>query len=369
MKTFAACILALTLVVTGIFGPVPACANGEPYPSPTPWMEYGDLLDKQVYSTDHTVLQVVLSGYFNTWSGDTVSVEISRQGAGGLVFYRETREMAFQIDIGLQPGEYLLRAYNEANEIYTPFSVVGESDLFLLTTEAVSERWGDEDYLIGVKLAWDGPVDGGPYTLTRIDSWGGVKVFENIEQSQFFDAETLPGGINTYTVSDGKRVSSPAVIDLRGFPPLEYAGNQNDRVIVMKIGDPYMYAAEDKQSAMQGKGLTRLGPIYWDDLGVVPRLMNDRTMVPIAALVRQMGGMVGWNGRKQIVTIRYDGNALEIPIGSRTVYLNGQKRSFDTPARIDRDRTLVPVRHLELLNCEVNWVGKSRSIVICYRGI
>lgn len=374
MKMFVAYILTVTTMLASIFCSTSVCTNWEPSPSPSPWVEYGTLLDKQVYSTDSVVLQVTLSGYFDISNYDSVTVEIVRKDMDDLVFSYETMEATLTIDINLQPGEYLLRAYTyrcgeDTYKVITPFSVVGMSDLFFLTTETITERFGDTDYLIGINLKWDWPADGGPYTLTRVNSYGEVKIFNNITRNQFFDGEVLPGTINTYTVSNGKRSSSPAAADLRGFPPLEYAGNKNDKIIVLKIGDPYMYTAKDKQSAMYGQGLKRLGPIYWDDLGVVPKLINNRTMVPLAALVHQMGGMVAWDGKKRIVTIRYDGNVVEIPIGSHTVYLNSQKQSFDTPARIERSRTLVPIRHLELLNCEVTWVGKTRSVILCYKGI
>lgn len=59
-------------------------------------------------------------------------------------------------------------------------------------------------------------------------------------------------------------------------------------------------------------------------------------------------------------------NTLEIPVNKETVYLNNKGRVFDTPAQIKYGRTLVPIRLLELLGCDVEWVDNSQSVVICY---
>ena len=95
-------------------------------------------------------------------------------------------------------------------------------------------------------------------------------------------------------------------------------------------------------------------------------------MIPVATLIDEMGGSASWNGDNRVVTIRLLDhttllyNTLEIPVNKKTVYLNGEGRKFNIPAQIKYGHTLVPIRLLELLGCDVEWVSDSQSIVICY---
>lgn len=408
MKTFTACILAVILTMTGAWGLVPAenvqeqtmpadiwdsiSANNDWDPAP---MDSGYLFDielgKTVYSSKDIVIRLELPDYI--LGMDPIIVDIVQENTGSTVFCREAKEPLFIIDIDLHPGDYLLCVRQDKSwsmsidsdmgwdmnqeVIYASarFSVVGTSDLFHLTGEAVAD--GDLKYpefcmLLGARLEWDGLSEGGPYTLTRIDerSWDREVIqIEDIQTNHFFDKDALPGGVYTYTVSDGKRTSNPIVLDLSEFPPLEYIGNKNDKVIVLRISDPYIYTTKDKESASKLSELKMIKPIDEKNLGVVPVISNNRTLLPIATLVKTMspGSGVAWDGGRRLVTIKIWGNVLEIPIGSKTVYINNQARTFDTPAQIEHGRTLVPVRHLELLGCEVDWVRTSRSVVICYQ--
>lgn len=401
MKKWITCIISVVIALTGICGSASAAAvqdqalaagiwaqtptNEDQSPAPTDSGYSDDIkLDKARYSAGGASIKVKLPDHL--WGASSVIVEILQQETGSIVFHSRPSEASLTIDINLHPGEYWLRARQDTvwnteqdvnyDKVYacTPFSVDGTSNLFHLTGEAVAE--GDLAHpescmLMGVRLTWDGPADGGPYTLTRIDekySDGQTTRIEDIQTNHMIDTDALPGGIYTYIVSDGERTSNPVVLDLTKFPPLEYVGNRNDQVIVLRIGDPYLYSAPDKQSASRPSALTRIKAIDEDDLGVVPMIANSRTLLPVANLVRTMGGTVHWDSRDRLVTIKIWDNTLVIPIDSNTVYLNNESRTFDTPARIEHNRTMVPIRQLELLGCEVNWHPESRSVVICYQG-
>ena len=401
VKKFTTYILVAILAVTGAWGLSPTediqgqttAANilDQVSPNndwdPAPGYIFDFELNRTVYSPKD-IIRLELPDYILEM--ESPIVDIIQEDTGSTVFFRKAEESPFIIDIDLHPGEYLLRVRQDKgwigwdaswgtsrDVVYASarFSVVGTSDLLQLTGKAVAD--GNLDYpescmLIGVRLEWDGSSDGGTYTLTRIDEgfWNQEVIqVENIQTNHFFDTGALPGGVYTYTVSDGKKTSNPIVFDLSKFPPLEYIGNKNDKVIVLRISDPYIYTAVDSVSASKLSELTIIRPIDENNLGVVPVISNGRTLVPIATLVRTMspGSGVVWDGDRQLVTIKIWGNVLEIPIGSKTVYVNNQARTFDTPARIEHGRTLVPVRHLELLGCEVDWIDTSRSVLICYQ--
>ncbi|MDE7220251.1 MAG: hypothetical protein K2O45_11620 [Oscillospiraceae bacterium] len=408
MKTFIACILAVALALTGVFGSASAASTWDPPLSTIDWdstpadLDYsiGIKLDKTVYSTENTVINVELLNY--SWDTEPDIVEIVWLDTGNVVFYGKASEASITIDIDLNPGEYLLRvrrstdwdaywdtwdmgwnenwekdwnAYWEENSSSVHFSVAGTSDLLCLKGGAAVEMLSETEVMLGARLEWDGPPDGGPYTVTRRDEryfQGEVISIKDISNNCFVDEGLKSGGVYTYTVSAGGKTSNPIVIDLSGLPPMEYAGSKYNRVIVLKIGDPYMYSAEDKQSALDGSELKRTRAIDKNDRSVVPVIIDERTMIPVATLVEEMGGSASWDGDKRVVTIRLLDhitlldNTLEIPIGVKTVYLNGAGRKFDIPAQIKYGRTLVPIRLLELLGCDVEWVDDSQSVVICY---
>lgn len=408
MKTFIACILAAVLASTGVCGSASAASTWDPPLSTIEWdstpadsdCSVGIRLDKTVYNTENTVINVELLNY--SWDAEPDIVEIVWLDTGNVVFYGEASEASLTIDVDLHPGEYLLRvrrsadwdtywdtywnmgwnenwqedwdAYWEANSSSVHFSVAGTSELLCLKGNAAVEIWSETEVMLGARLEWDGPSDGGPYTVTRRDEKyfpGEVISIDGIYDNCFVDAGLKSGGVYTYTVSAGGKTSNPIVIDLSGIPPLEYP-NKNNRVIVLKIGDPYMYSAENKQSAIDGSELKRTRAIDGNDRSVVPVIINERTMIPVATLVEEMGGSASWDGDKRVVTISLLdsitmlNNTLEIPIGSKTVYLNGEGRRFDIPAQIKYSRTLVPIRLLELLGCDVEWVDNNQSVVICY---
>lgn len=425
MKTFIPCILAAALALTCVCVPASAASaqdqaiatstwdqiltvdDWDPVPTDSDY-SVGIKLDKTVYSTENTVIKGELLNY--SWDMEPDIVEIFWLDTGSVVYYSEAREASFTIDINLHPGKYLLRVrrgmdwntywntywstywdwnnspwYPDSDEgenedagfysYSTYFSVIGPSNLFHLEGTAQAEKYPDTEVLLSTRLEWDGLSGAGPYTVTQTDEkYEDKKVtyIEDIYDNYVVASGLRLGGIYTYTVSDGKKTSNPIVIDLSGIPPLEYAESDNDKVIVLKIGDPWMYSANDKQSALDGTGLEKITTIGGKDRGVVPILVNDRTMIPVAILVRKMGGSVDWDGKQRLVTIKaWDStmmqySTLEIPIDSKTVYLNGEEREFDTPAQIQRSRTLVPIRHLELLGYEVEWVKSSQSVVICY---
>lgn len=438
MKTFAFCILAAALALNGVWGPAPAAnlqdqpteagvwsqalgiADQEPVPTDNDWdpeptdsvYPVSVRLDKKVYSTEDTVIKAELLGY--SWDTEPDIVEIVWLDTGSVVFYGEAREASLTIDIDLHPGEYLLRVrrgmdwdtywstywddWNEDLDVsadgngdagfvsaYAQFSVAGPSDLFRLKgkAEAELEQYPETRVLLSARLEWDGLSGEGPYTVTQIDEkyeQGKVTHIKGIHDGHAVVSGLLSGGVYTFTVSNGEKTSNPIVIDLSGIPPLEYAGNKNNKVLILKIGDPYMYTVDDAELADAKKAgqdeefladesnWEAIELIDKKNRGVVPVIANNRTMMPVSRLVEIMGGQADWNAAARLVTIKLWDNTLEIPIGSQTVLLNGQERTFDTPAQIEQSRTLVPIWHLKLLKCDVNWNETNRSVLIRYPG-
>ncbi|MEQ7052169.1 copper amine oxidase N-terminal domain-containing protein [Paenibacillaceae sp. P-4] len=56
------------------------------------------------------------------------------------------------------------------------------------------------------------------------------------------------------------------------------------------------------------------------------------TMVPIRFISEKLGADVKWDNGKQIVTIIHKGNTIVMPVGSKTVTVNGNTTTLDAMA-------------------------------------
>lgn len=98
---------------------------------------------------------------------------------------------------------------------------------------------------------------------------------------------------------------------------------------------------------------------------VKPRLINDRTMVPLRAIFETLGARVDWDEATQTVTAYRGDVTIELTIGDSYMYVNGYSVYLDSPAVKIDDRTLVPVRAIsESFGCEVEWYEDKELVSI-----
>lgn len=136
----------------------------------------------------------------------------------------------------------------------------------------------------------------------------------------------------------------------------ETAKLQENTKIVLQIGNPTMVV----------NGIDK--PI--DENGTVPVIINDRTLLPVRAVVEEMGGTVAWNGETREVTLNCDENEIKLIIDSKDAYLNGEKTSLDTAPTIINDRTMLPIRFIaESFNFDVAWEEASQTITITKKDV
>jgi len=124
--------------------------------------------------------------------------------------------------------------------------------------------------------------------------------------------------------------------------------DENSKLIKMKIND-LNYTVNGENKKMDAK----------------PFIANSRTLVPIRFIVEALGGEVNWDNENRIVKVNYNGNTIELPIGSKTININGNDVIIDQEALIKNDRTFVPIRFVaENLDMIVNYIHESREIEI-----
>ena len=104
---------------------------------------------------------------------------------------------------------------------------------------------------------------------------------------------------------------------------------------------------------------------------VAPKIVNDRTMLPVRFVAENMGAKVDWDEANEIVTINGknfktgEDITILINIDSDTAYVNGKEVNLDSPAFIENDRTYTPIRFIsEELGADVEWFENTQRVVI-----
>ncbi len=121
--------------------------------------------------------------------------------------------------------------------------------------------------------------------------------------------------------------------------------------LTMQIGNPVM--------TVNGVDM----PI--DEQGTVPVIVNDRTLLPVRAVIEQMGGTVGWNGETEEVTLTYGEDEIKLTIGSTEALLNGETRTLDVAPAVMNDRTMLPIRFIaESFRFNVEWNESEQRVTI-----
>ncbi|MBQ7033290.1 MAG: copper amine oxidase N-terminal domain-containing protein [Clostridia bacterium] len=122
-----------------------------------------------------------------------------------------------------------------------------------------------------------------------------------------------------------------------------------ENIIFLEIGK--------KEAVVFGRNVTN---------DVAPKLVNDRTMLPIRFVAEALGGTVLWDEENRRVSITKENIHIEITIGSSMALVSGTQEFLDSPAFIENDRTYLPLRFVtENLGVQdIIWDEVTYSITI-----
>ena len=96
-----------------------------------------------------------------------------------------------------------------------------------------------------------------------------------------------------------------------------------------------------------------------------PRIVNDRTLVPLRGIFEAMGATVLWNGDTQTVTALRLDTVVKLTVNNNRAKVNKADKTLDVPAQIFQDRTFVPLRFIsESMGANVEWVDSTRTVNI-----
>lgn len=92
---------------------------------------------------------------------------------------------------------------------------------------------------------------------------------------------------------------------------------------------------------------------------------NNRTQVPLRAVLEAFGAEVNWIAETSTATISLNGRVIEVPIGKDYILVDGTKKMNDTKSLIKDGRTYLPIRIvLESFDANVSWDGKTSSVLV-----
>jgi len=98
--------------------------------------------------------------------------------------------------------------------------------------------------------------------------------------------------------------------------------------------------------------------------GVMPIIINDRTMVPVRFISESLGAEVEWEEETKTVTVKYNGKTIKMQIDNSVMYTDGESVALDSAPTIRENRTLLPLRALvESLDKKVFWDDKGLIVI------
>lgn len=125
-----------------------------------------------------------------------------------------------------------------------------------------------------------------------------------------------------------------------------------DFILTMQIDNPIMTVNGAEKEIDEGRGTTSV-------------IVNERTLVPIRAIIEEMGGTVSWEQATQTATLNYNSDTIDLVIGSTTAYLNGAANTLDVAPSVINERTMLPIRFIaESFKFEVDWDGATQTVII-----
>ncbi len=98
---------------------------------------------------------------------------------------------------------------------------------------------------------------------------------------------------------------------------------------------------------------------------VKPVEEKGRTLVPVRVIAEELDYDVAWDGDTNTVTVSDGQDVLKLTIDSQIYEWNGEPKTLDVPPRLIEDRTFVPVRLVaEQFGCTVDWKESSGAVHI-----
>ena len=176
---------------------------------------------------------------------------------------------------------------------------------------------------------------------------------------KYFDTGVEPNTTYYYTIflnehypNFGETIEITTT-DILDMPADDEEGEEN--VILMQIGNETMIVNNVVKRIDPGRD------------GTAPCLVNSRTLLPIRAIVEEMGGLVTWDEIEKRITLEVFNIELVLWLNSYEILVNGVPMEIDVAPQTINDRTMLPIRYVaENIGCRIGWIGSTQEIVVLF---
>lgn len=127
--------------------------------------------------------------------------------------------------------------------------------------------------------------------------------------------------------------------------------------ILIKIGSSFMWVDDVKKEIDPGKNTSAM-------------IINSRTLLPIRAIVEEMGGTISWDQKEKRVGIQLGNVDMKLWINKKEAILNGKDILIDVSPIIYNDRTMLPLRFVtENLGADLEWDNVKKEALIKFNKV
>ncbi|MCT4621212.1 MAG: NEAT domain-containing protein [Marinisporobacter sp.] len=107
------------------------------------------------------------------------------------------------------------------------------------------------------------------------------------------------------------------------------------------------------------------GSIQNIKLDVAPLIEENRTLVPLRGICETLGAKVKWQAATRSISLSDGEMKIELQVDQKSAKVNGKTIKMDVAPKIINERTFVPIRFIsENLKHEVRWIKEEQKIVI-----
>ncbi|OGO87501.1 MAG: hypothetical protein A2Y24_01265 [Clostridiales bacterium GWE2_32_10] len=101
-----------------------------------------------------------------------------------------------------------------------------------------------------------------------------------------------------------------------------------------------------------------------------PIILDGRTLVPAREIFENLGASVKWDAKYKQVYVTYKNKMIILTINNKIAYINQVTTQMDVPAKLINDKTMIPVAFVARnLGFDVNWDERTRVVSIQGEGM
>lgn len=131
-----------------------------------------------------------------------------------------------------------------------------------------------------------------------------------------------------------------------------------------KMLEQFSNAVVLKLNSSEAAVMNNVSPIDPETDLVVPKIVNDRTLVPVRFISEAFDADVSWDQATSTVTIKSGDFDIVMQINNPVIKVNGQDVQIDAAPIIENERTLIPLRAMaESINKKVFWDDRGLIVI------